>query len=53
MSLQTGGIAQVLEDVPSKLESLTLNPSMQRERKNLVYLHLILFSTRSFWDLYF
>jgi hypothetical protein len=48
-----GGKAQVLEHVPNKLESLVLNPNMPRERKDLVYLHLVLFSTLSFWDLYF
>jgi hypothetical protein len=33
MSLQTGGIAQVLEHVPNKLESLTLNTRMPKGKK--------------------
>jgi hypothetical protein len=33
MILQTGGMAQVLEHVPSKLESLIINPNMPKGKK--------------------
>jgi hypothetical protein len=53
MILQTGSMAQVLDHMPSKFESLTLNPVCPRERKDLLYPHLTLFSTLSLLDLYF
>jgi hypothetical protein len=33
MILQTGGMAQVLDHVPSKIEFLTLNPSVRKGEK--------------------
>jgi hypothetical protein len=58
MILQSGGMAQVLDHVTSKFESLTLNPSMPKEEKEFsvsslmgsLFLTTFSFSPKSHWN---
>jgi hypothetical protein len=53
MILQTGGMAQVLDHVLSKFQSLTLNRSVPKEKKGFGVSSLNSFQFSFFWDLYF
>jgi hypothetical protein len=53
MILQTGGMAEVLDHVLSKFESLTLNPSVPKGKKGFTVSSLNYFQYSFFWDLYF
>jgi hypothetical protein len=51
--LQMGGMAQMLDHVPSKFESLTLNPNIPKGEKGFSASLLNFFQYSFFWGLYF